>query len=272
MERAKAVASGVLKFGNVEIECHVLEDGRRLISQRGIIAGIGAGTKSGDLARHISKLPDEFSPLALVKIVEFTKQDNPAIVIGRDAAFFVDLCGAFTKAWVDGKIHPKQEHIARTCIAVVSSLAKVGIDALIDEATGYQAVRQDDYLQRLFEHTFREEASKWQLTFPPSLARALAPLWGVSYVGGSHPIELRNAYGQLYEFILGKERAVELRRRASGSGSKNHQFLQEAPRSLLSNDLRIIEILASQSGSKREFWDRMRNHFRGESIQLALVS
>ncbi len=272
-ERVKAMASGVLKFGNVEVECYVLEDGRRVISQRGIIAGIGASAKNGDLERHVGRLPARFGDLSLVPSIEFTIP-NGAIALGRDRNFFVDLCDAYADAWAAGELHPKQELIARTCMAIIRSLAKVGIDALIDEATGYQKVRTNDYLQRLFEHSLREEAAKWQMTFPKSLARALAPLWGVTYTDGPHPRELQHAYGQIYNFVLGDDVAAELRRKnAETKDSLNHhQWLTPPARALLADDLRVVEMLALQSGSKREFWARMRAHYRKEPLQLGLVN
>ena len=44
-----------LRIGDIEIPCYVLEDGTRVLSQRGLIAGIGmssGATRSGD-ARHV---------------------------------------------------------------------------------------------------------------------------------------------------------------------------------------------------------------------------
>ena len=274
MERAKAVASGVLKFGGIDVDCYVLEDGRRVISARGIQQGIGAAG-SKNLPRLVRRLPPRFSHLNEAPVLEFTIQTGGAGIVanGYDRNFFVDLCDAYADTFAAGELHVQQEGIARTCIAVIRSLAKVGIDALIDEATGYQKVRANDYLQRLFEHSLREEATKWQLTFPKSLARALAPLWGVSYTDGPHPRELQRAYGQIYNFVLGDDVAAELRRKnADTKDSLNHhQWLTPPARALLADDLRVVEMLASQSGTKREFWGRMRSHYRKEPLQLGLV-
>lgn len=58
MAKIKAVASGVLNLGGREVDCYVLEDGRRVLSQRGIMAGItGAkgGAKNGNLTQCGSK-------------------------------------------------------------------------------------------------------------------------------------------------------------------------------------------------------------------------
>ncbi len=273
MSKVKAVASGTLNLGGREVDCYVLEDGRRVLSQRGILAGIGAA-KKGDLARLISRLPERFNELGAPPTVEFVLQDGCTAAIGRDRMFFVKLCDAYTEAWAAGELHPKQEAIAKVAMAIIRSLAHVGIDALIDEATGYQRVRANDYLQRLFEHTFRAEAGKWELQFPESVPRALAPLWGVAYVSGPHPKELHRVYGQIYDMVLGKDVADEMRaRNRDTKGSTNHhQWLQDSAKGLLSDDIRLITFIASQCGSKAEFWRRMRHHYCREPLQLGLES
>lgn len=273
MASPKAVASGRLHFGSNDVECYVLEDGRRVISQRGILAGIGAA-KKGDLGRLISRLPERFCDLGAPPTIDFVLQDGRTEAIGRDRMFFVQLCDAYAEAWAAGELHPKQEPIAKVAMAIIRALAHVGIDALIDEATGYQQVRANDYLRRLFEHSLRAEAGKWELQFPDSVARALAPLWRVAYTTGSHPKALHRVYGQIYDMVLGKDVADEMRERnrATRATTNHHQWLQPPAKGMLSDDLRTVEMLAMQSGSKREFWARMRSHYRKEPLQLGLVS
>ena len=48
------------------------------------------------------------------------------------------------------------------------SIAKVVIVALIDEATGYQAVRSSDALQVILEKYLRKELAAWAKNFPTS--------------------------------------------------------------------------------------------------------
>lgn len=276
MAKIKAVASGVLNLGGREVDCYVLEDGRRVLSQRGIMAGItGAkgGAKNGNLTRLVSRLPEKHRALALGPSIEFVLPGDTGIVaIGRDRMFFVQLCDAYAESWVAGELHPKQEAIAKVAMAIIRALAHVGIDALIDEATGYQQHRANDYLRRLFEHSLREEAGKWELQFPESVPRALAPLWGVAYVSGPHPKELHRVYGQIYDMVLGKEVADEMRARNldSKASTNHHQWLHDSARGLLSDDIRLITFLASQCGSKAEFWRRMRHHYCREPLQLGL--
>jgi hypothetical protein len=57
-------------------------------------------------------------------------------------------------------------HIIRTCDLVVRALATVGIAALIDEATGYQELRDRQALQAILDKFLRKEFAAWAKTFP----------------------------------------------------------------------------------------------------------
>jgi len=271
MSKVKAVASGTLNFGGREVDCYVLEDGRRVLSQRGISAGLGVA-KSTELKRLISRLPARFECIVASPSIDFVLPDGATVAIGRDRMFFVQLCDAYADAWAAGELHPKQEPIAKVAMAILRALAKVGIDALIDEATGFQQVRANDYLRRLFEHSLRQEAGKWELQFPESLPRALAPLWKVAYVSGPHPKELHRVYGQIYDMVLGKEVADEMRarNRDTRDSTNHHQWLCGDAKGLLADDIRLVTWIASQCGSKAEFWRRMRHHYCREPLQLGL--
>src|SRR5687768_10799749 len=40
---------GTLKIGDLELECHVLDDGRRVLTQREMVRVLSGGRESGDL-------------------------------------------------------------------------------------------------------------------------------------------------------------------------------------------------------------------------------
>ena len=61
---------------------------------------------------------------------------------------------------------PSQEHIAAQADILVRSFAKVGIIALIDEATGYQQQREKNELSKLLAIYLAEERLKWAKRFP----------------------------------------------------------------------------------------------------------
>ena len=65
-----------------------------------------------------------------------------------------------------------QERLARMAEIIVRSCAKVGIEALVDEATGYQQVREKRALQIKLQAFIAEEMQEWVKTFPRSSGRS----------------------------------------------------------------------------------------------------
>lgn len=61
------------------------------------------------------------------------------------------------------------------------ALAKVGVVALVDEATGYQTVRQRDELQRLLSKYIAEELQPWAKRFPDEFYTQMFRLRGWDY-------------------------------------------------------------------------------------------
>lgn len=55
----------------------------------------------------------------------------------------VDIADGILEARSHIKLSPRQEIIADQCEILIRSFAKVGIIALVDEATGYQKVREE---------------------------------------------------------------------------------------------------------------------------------
>lgn len=60
----------------------------------------------------------------------------------------------------------RYEHIIKACDAVMRGLARVGIVALVDEATGYQDVRDRQALQEIIDKYLTKEFAAWSKTFP----------------------------------------------------------------------------------------------------------
>ena len=99
--------------------------------------------------------------------------DNPVkfltpggIAHGYPATLLVDLCNAVLSAREAGILQHQQLHIARQCEVLIRSLASVGIIALVDEATGYQRVREERALATILERWITKEHERWTQTFP----------------------------------------------------------------------------------------------------------
>ncbi len=111
--------------------------------------------------------------------------DQAAIILdigGRKAHCYegediVDIIGMYLdarkKERIDQKkiLLPSQEHLADQAEIIIKSLAKVGIAGLIDEATGYQYVREKDALQAYLEKIIRKEIAAWVQMFPNEFFR-----------------------------------------------------------------------------------------------------
>jgi hypothetical protein len=72
----------------------------------------------------------------------------------------------YLKAREAGVLTEKQLMVAKASELLVRSLAKVGIIALIDEATGYQHERERDELQKILKQYISEELLAWEKKFP----------------------------------------------------------------------------------------------------------
>jgi hypothetical protein len=62
------------------------------------------------------------------------------ITNGYEATILADICDAVLEARRAGALQKQQLHIAAACEVLMRSFARVGIIALVDEATGYQKV------------------------------------------------------------------------------------------------------------------------------------
>jgi hypothetical protein len=77
------------------------------------------------------------------------------MAFGFKGNIFPLVCRVYVDAMYGGKLRAPQLPIAERCKVVLNALQSVAIDALIDEATGYQDVRPKDDLRRLLDRLQR---------------------------------------------------------------------------------------------------------------------
>lgn len=279
MSRPKAITTGVLSFGGVEIDCYNLDDGRRAISQRAIVRAL-RGAKSGapnpkGIGDYLARIPDEYAGILArpTSEVEFVLPSGTTS-IGRDAEWLIDLCNAYVDAAIAGSLHRKQLHLAAQARTIVAACAKTGIAALIDEATGYQYVREHGILGDIFARALREQASPWKRTWEDATVDAICRTFQIKRVGREFPAPLMGVIGKLYRMLLGSEVHEELRRRnPRGEGRDIHtQWMAEDTVSALRDHLRVIEAFARTCDSKSQFWSRMERYANGGRGQLEMPS
>ncbi len=172
-----------LRIAGFEIPCYVLDDSRRVLIQKGMIdaldmrQGTAAKGEGDRLAKFIAtKSVNPFVGKDLADlIIEPILFNTPggALAYGYEAVVLADLCEAVLKARREGKLNYQQEHIAKRCEILISGFARVGIIALVDEATGYQYYRARKALEDILAEFISKELHKWSKMFPDEFYREL---------------------------------------------------------------------------------------------------
>lgn len=162
-----------LRIGQVEIPCYVLEDGMRVLSGRGIQKALGANPNASGtwLKKFFNESPlTPFLHPGILDIlnnpIEFdrnTASGSQSKTNGYEATILIDICDSVIEASKSRAIDP---NILVSAERILRSVAKVGIIALVDEATGYQYDREKDELQKILRAYISEELLPWQKTFP----------------------------------------------------------------------------------------------------------
>jgi hypothetical protein len=93
-----------------------------------------------------------------------------------------DRCDAVLAAWRAGNLTYHQARIADQCEMLVWSFARVGIIALVDEATGYQRQRAKDALSKILEMYISKELASYATVFTDEFYYHLFQLRGWSVV------------------------------------------------------------------------------------------
>lgn len=269
-----------LRIGDLEIPCYVLSDQRRVIVQRGMMTAIKmsqgtAGRGGGDrLAKFISTkaLKDWISPelSAVIKEPIRFRTHGGNIAYGYEATVLADLCAAVLEAREKGKLHYQQVNIAKQCEILVRSFAKVGIIALVDEATGYQDDRARDALAKILERFVAKELRKWLRTFPLSFFKEICRLKGIPF---REDMKLPRWVGHIVNDLVWDRLAPGLREKLNEKNPvtetgrrkhKNFQWLtEEVGNPALLYHLGMIEGLAKGYGDGE--YDKFHQH-----VDLAL--
>lgn len=174
---------GILPIEGLQLECFVLEDGRRVFNKRGLAQALGLKSEGGNaFLRTLTRkgLGSELEEKLWEKInnpISFTTLgSDPAH--GYEAEFLVDVCKAVLRAKAAGKLTKSQENIFRQSSAIVTALAKIGIVALVDEATGYRSERSTDALRLLVDSYIEKEMREWEKEFPDDYYITLNKVYG----------------------------------------------------------------------------------------------
>jgi hypothetical protein len=113
--------------------------------------------------------------------IKFSHPRGGGSAFGYPATILADICETVLAARKAGVLPARQANIADRCEILVRGFARVGIIALVDEATGYQEDRAKDALAKILEEFIAKELQPWVRTFPDDFYTELFRLRGLSF-------------------------------------------------------------------------------------------
>lgn len=191
--------TGTLKLGDLEIQCAVLPDGKRVLSQRGIQTALGRRYGGRDFRGPTTgedgggKLPFYLAAGALKPFISkdlavvvsepilYRHGKGGGVAQGVEAGMLPQICDVWLKARQEEVLSKPQMTVAQRAEVLMRGLAHVGIVALVDEATGFQRDRERDALAKILEAFVAKELQPYVQTFPPEYYEELFRLRGLEY-------------------------------------------------------------------------------------------
>ena len=177
-----------LKIGEIEIPCYVLEDETRVFSQRGFQRALGMSEGGGiNGARRINSfmvgieakgIATNHLTVRMIPPLEFQPISGGRTAYSYNAPLLIEMCNVVLAARESGVLLQSQLHIAARAEIIVRGCAHVGIIALVDEATGYQDIREQNALATILENFIAKELHPWTKTFPYSFYEEICRLKG----------------------------------------------------------------------------------------------
>ena len=197
-----AVAEGELAIGEVKFPCAVLENGKRVLTQQGVLLALGrARTAKGGEGASVDEGPaflraKNLKPFISNDLIVSTKTITYkpkaggytphkgwlAVAYGQDAEVLPAILEVFVAARDAGALHYTQTHIADQAERLLSAMPKIAMIALVDEATGYQKVRAHDELQQILSAYILPEHRPWvKAVLPVEFTKEIYRVYGWTY-------------------------------------------------------------------------------------------
>ncbi|HEX7325375.1 MAG TPA: P63C domain-containing protein [Rhodanobacteraceae bacterium] len=293
----KATHQGALHIGNLTIDCAVLPDGRRVLSQRSLGRALGRGYGGNDwriqqkaVEGGGGKLPFFLAAKSLIPFIsndlmplvnspiQYRHSQGGGVAHGLEASVLPMICDVWLKARDAKALTRAQEAVAVRADMLMRGLAHVGIIALVDEATGYQDVRDRQALQAILDKFLAKELAAWAKRFPDEFYKEIFRLrrwhWnalrrpGVVAAWTNDLVYARLAPGVLEE-LQARNPMLPNGRRAS----KHHQWLSsDIGHPALAQHLHAVIGLMRASNSWDEFKTLINRAFpkRGRNLELDL--
>lgn len=288
---------GELKIGDIVLPCAVLPDGTRVITQGAMATAFGPVTGGWQMRKraeneHAGHLPPFLVAESLKKFISndlSTLVSNPRkykdprggpIRIGFEATFLPKVCDVWLKAREAGALTKIQKPVAERAEILMRGLAHVGIIALIDNVTGYDAVRDHLALQKILDAYLRKELAAWAKRFPDEFYQQMFRLRGWQWQGmkvnrpsvvGKFTNDL--VYERLAPGILQQLQERNPKDDRGQRKARHHQwFTEDVGHPALAQHLHAVIGFMRASPGWNQFYRLMQRAFpkKGDTIELPL--
>lgn len=183
-----ATHEGEIELGNLSLPVAVTSDGTRLMVSRAFLTALGRPWKGSYDRNELPNFIDakNLAPflsselIEKVQPVEFINKHGQK-ALGYRAELLQLVCDVYLEARKAGVLQPSQQRVADQAEMLIRGFARLGIIALVDEATGYQRDRAKDALARILEAFIAKELQPWVKTFPDEFYEGLFTLRGMTF-------------------------------------------------------------------------------------------
>lgn len=198
-EVPQATHEGVINVGDIEISAAVLPNGKRVLTQGTFLTAIGRSRspKGGTgVLSTVDGVPFFLQAEVLKPFISEELMQSTTPIFFRDkegrnsVGYPAELLQMVSEVYLQmrdslaaaGRPVPKQyEKLVSACDLIMRGLARVGIIALVDEATGYQDVRDRRALQEILDKYVTDQFAKWTKTFPDEYYKQMFRLRNMQY-------------------------------------------------------------------------------------------
>lgn len=265
----EATHVGELVIGDSVLECAVLEDGTRVLAQGTILEALGRESKKGRLTetRPPFLAAANLQPFISAELsgrwdpIQYRDPRHTFRPVGYHAEILPMVCEVYLEARENNVLLASQRPAAQAAEVLVRGLARVGITALVDEATGYQEVRARDELRRILEAYVDTQFRPWMQMFPDDFFEQIYRLQGWEYRPGTskrtpYVGKLINhyIYQQLPDGVLDELRRVNPSDEKGRRKRRHHQHLtQSTGNPHLDRQIATVTTLMKVSDDRAQF-------------------
>lgn len=228
------------------------------------------GRDSSDLQRYLRNNPLFSGKFDGGHDFQFVVPGNPQIASGCEGGMLVEICQTYLEARAQKLLKKNQLHLAAQAEIVVRACAKVGIIALIDEATGFQKVRAERELQLKLQAFIAEELQEWARMFKEEFWLELARLEGVRYSPRNRPLRWGKYVMMFVYDAIDKDVGKELRKKNPNPKflKNHHQWLQKFGRDQVHDQIERVVTIMKLCDDMDDFRKKFAKVFKKDSEQM----